>query len=93
MSMNKAELIEKIAEKTSVSKKQADDMVEAFMEIVTSTLKSKGEVALTGFGTFLANARAARMGINPKNPSIKIHIPAKTVPKFKPGRNLKNALL
>lgn len=90
--MNKAELSEKIAEKINVSKKQAEEMVETFIDIITSTLGSGGEVVLTGFGTFLTKQRAARTGINPKNPSIKIQIPAKTVPKFKPGRNLKNAL-
>ena len=90
--MNKADLCEKIADKVGVSKKQAEDMVEAFTGIVTETLQGGGEVALTGFGTFSAKQRAARMGVNPQNPSQKIQIPAVVVPKFKAGKGLKDAL-
>ncbi len=90
--MNKAELINQIAEKTAVSKKQAEDMVEAFVEIVTSTLVGGGEVNIAGFGAFMAKTRAPRMGVNPQKPQEKIHIPAVTVPKFKAGKGLKDAL-
>lgn len=90
--MNKAELIEKIAEKVGVSKKQAEDMVEAFQEITTSALKEGGEVTLTGFGTFMAKKRSARAGVNPQNPSERIQVPEVTVPKFKAGKALKDAL-
>ena len=90
--MNKAELSEKIAEKVGVTKKQGEDMLECLMETVTHTLKSGGEVTLTGFGTFSAKMRAARKGVNPQNPTVKIDIPAVTVPKFKAGKGLKDAL-
>ena len=90
--MNKAELTEKIAAKVGVSKKQAEDMMEAFMAEVTSTLKAGMEVTLTGFGTFSAKQRAARMGVNPQKPTEKIPIKAVTVPKFKAGKALKDAL-
>lgn len=90
--MNKAELIDIIAEKTGISKKQAEDMLEIFEQTVISTLKSGGEVSLTGFGTFMAKRREARMGVNPQKPSEKIQIPAVTVPKFKAGKTLKDAL-
>ncbi|MFA5413647.1 MAG: HU family DNA-binding protein [Patescibacteria group bacterium] len=90
--MTKAELIEKIAGTLDVPKTVADKMVETFMEIVTSTLKSGGEVTLTGFGAFSAKKRAARVGVNPKKPGEKIQIPAMTVPKFKAGKSLKDAL-
>lgn len=90
--MNKIELAEKIAEKIGVTKKQAEDMLEAFEDVVTTTMKTGGEVTLTGFGTFMANRREARMGVNPRNPSEKIQIPAVTVPKFKAGKSLKDAL-
>jgi len=90
--MNKAELIEVIAEKVGGSKKDAETMLTTFIETVTSTLKKGGEVALTGFGTFSAKRRAARTGVNPQNPSQKIQIPAVTVPKFKAGKGLKDAL-
>lgn len=90
--MNKAELINRIADKVGVSKKQADDMVEAFVDIVTSTLQQGGEVTIAGFGAFTARTRASRMGVNPQAPTEKMQIPAVTVPKFKAGKSLKDAL-
>lgn len=90
--MNKAELIDKISEKTGLAKKQTEDVIDSFENIVTETLKSGGEVTLTGFGTFMAKKRAARTGVNPQNPSEKIQIGEVTVPKFKSGKALKDAL-
>ncbi len=90
--MNKVELAEKVAEKIGVTKKQAEDMLNAYEEVVTSTLKQGGEVTLTGFGTFMAKKREARMGVNPQRPGEKIQIPAVIVPKFKAGKSLKDAL-
>ena len=90
--MNKAELVNRLAEKVGVSKKQAEDMIESFESIVTETLKQKGEVTLAGFGTFMAKERSARGGVNPQNPTERIQIPAVTVPKFKAGKALKDAL-
>jgi DNA-binding protein HU-beta len=90
--MNKAELINHLSEKVGVTKKQAEDMVEAFVDVVTNTLKAGGEVNIAGFGAFMAKTRAARMGVNPQNPSEKIQIGAVTVPKFKAGKGLKDAL-
>lgn len=90
--MNKVELAEKVAEKIGVTKKQAEDMLNAFEDVVTTTLKEGGEVTLTGFGTFMAKRREARMGVNPQRPGEKIQIPAVTVPKFKAGKSLKDAL-
>ena len=90
--MNKAELSEKIAAKTSLSKQQAETVLVAFEELVMETLKAGGEVTLTGFGTFSARRREARMGVNPQKPTEKIQVPAVTVPKFKAGKSLKDAL-
>lgn len=90
--MTKAELIEKIAGTCNVPKTTADKMLECFIDTVTETLKKGEEVTLTGFGTFSAKKRAARMGVNPKKPGEKIQIPAMTVPKFKAGKSLKDAL-
>lgn len=90
--MNKAELISYLAEKVGVTKKQAEDMVEAFVEVVTNTLKSGGEVTIAGFGSFMAKTRKGRTGVNPQNTSQKIEIPSVTVPKFKAGKGLKDAL-
>jgi DNA-binding protein HU-beta len=90
--INKNELANMLAEKVGVTKKQAEDTIEAFVEIVTSTLKAGGEVTIAGFGAFLSKQRAARMGVNPQSPSEKMQIPAVVVPKFKAGIGLKNAL-
>ncbi len=90
--MNKAELIRVIAEKAGVTKKQAEDMVETFVETVTKTLQRGGDVTIAGFGAFSAKERKGRLGVNPQNPSEKIQIPPVTVPKFKAGKGLKDAL-
>lgn len=90
--MNKAELAQVLSEKLNVSKKEAEEMLNTFVSVVTNTLKGGGEVVLTGFGAFSAKQRAARIGVNPQNPSQKINIPAVIVPKFKAGKALKDAL-
>ncbi len=90
--MNKADVAQALAEKLNVSKREGEDMLNAFLELVTSTLKSGGEVVLTGFGAFSVKQRAARTGVNPQNPTQKIQIPAVKVPKFKAGKALKDAL-
>lgn len=90
--MNKAELAQAIAEKVGLSKKEGENIVAAFTEIVTTTIKSGGEVNIAGFGAFSARSRAGRVGVNPQNPSEKIQIPSVTVPKFKAGKALKDAL-
>lgn len=91
--MNKAELIAALAERIQgISKKQAEEFVELFVQLVTDTLKSGGEVNIAGFGAFMAKTRAPRMGVNPQSPNEKIQIPAVTVPKFKAGKGLKDAL-
>jgi DNA-binding protein HU-beta len=90
--MNKAELALKISEKLNIAKKQAEDFIEAFDEIVTNTLVNDGEVTIAGFGTFSARVRRGRAGVNPQNPTEKIQIPSVKVPKFKAGKSLKDAL-
>lgn len=90
--MNKAELSQKLAEKLNMSKREAEDMLNTFTDLVTEALKSGQEVVLTGFGAFSARKRAGRVGVNPQNPTEKIQIPAVTVPKFKAGKALKDAL-
>jgi DNA-binding protein HU-beta len=90
--MNKAELIQVIADKIGAKKTEVEKTIATFIDVVTTTLKKKGEVILTGFGSFSAKKRAARIGVNPQQPSQKIKIPATTVPKFKAGKTLKDAL-
>lgn len=90
--MNKVELANIIAEKCNVSKKQAEEMLECYTDTVTATLKAAGKVTIAGFGTFSAKKRAGRVGVNPQRPTEKIQIPPVTVPKFKSGKTLKDAL-
>lgn len=86
--MNKAELIEYVADATGLTKKLATDAVEAVIDGITKTLAKKGEVTLIGFGTFKVVTRKARTGINPQT-KAKIKIPARKVPTFKAGSALK----
>ena len=90
--MNKSQLIDTISEKIKIEKKNVSSVIETLLETITNTLKSGGEISLTGFGVFKAKKRAERMGVNPQKPEQKIKIPAVTVPKFKAGKSLKDAL-
>lgn len=90
--MNKAELALKLSEKLNLPKKSAEDIVETLEAIITNALVAGDEVTIAGFGTFSARTRSARMGVNPRNPSEKIQVPAVRVPKFKAGKALKDAL-
>lgn len=90
--MNKAALAQKIADKVGVSKRESEGMIEAFVDLVTDELKANGEVTIAGFGAFSAKTRAGRVGVNPQKPTEKIQIPPVTVPKFKAGKGLKDAL-
>ncbi|BDU15615.1 HU family DNA-binding protein [Lysobacter auxotrophicus] len=89
--MNKAQLVESIAERSQLSKAQAEAALNALVESVTQTLKNGEAVTLVGFGTFEARNRAGRTGRNPKT-GEDIVIPATIVPAFKPGKALKDAL-
>ena len=86
--MNKAKLIEQMAKNTKLSKSTCKDCLEAFLATVSNALKQNKQVVLTGFGTFSVMQRKSRTGINPAT-SKKMIIPAKKVPKFKPGKALK----
>lgn len=90
--MNKAELAQVLSEKLNVSKREAEDFLNSFVDVVIENLKKDQEVVLTGFGAFSSKLRAARTGVNPQNPTQKISIPAVKVPKFKAGKALKDAL-
>jgi len=89
--MNKPELVNAIAEKAGLKKKEAEAALNAFVETVEEALKKGDKVALIGFGTFGTRKRAKRTGVNPKT-GKKIKIPAKTVPFFKAGKKLKESV-
>jgi DNA-binding protein HU-beta len=85
--MNKAELIAKIADDAGVTKTQANTALDSFVEAVTKTLKGGGKVTLVGFGTFSVSKRAARNGRNPQTGEV-IKIKARKVARFKAGKEL-----
>jgi DNA-binding protein HU-beta len=85
--MNKADLITKLSEDANITKTQANNTLDSFIEAVTKTLKGGGKVTLVGFGTFSVSKRAARNGRNPQTGAV-IKIKAKKVAKFKAGKEL-----
>lgn len=89
--MNKSELTAIVAEKAGLTKKDADKAVNAFVDAVTEGLVKGEKIVLVGFGSFETKQRAARKGKNPQTGS-EINIPASTVPAFKAGRGLKEAV-
>ncbi len=89
--MNKAELIDAVAENADISKAAATRAVDTVLESITNTLKNGEQVALIGFGTFSVKDRAARTGRNPRT-GEPLEIPAAKVPSFKAGKALKDAV-
>ncbi|CCZ03819.1 MAG: HU family DNA-binding protein [Clostridiales bacterium] len=89
--MNKAELVAAIAEKSELSKKDAEKALKAFTEVVTEELKKGNKIQLVGFGTFEVAKRAAREGRNPQTGET-MKIAASVAPKFKAGAALKNEI-
>ena len=89
--MNKAELVAAMAEKTELSKKDAEAALKAFTDVVAEELKKGEKIQLVGFGTFEVSERAARVGRNPQTKQ-EITIPASKTPKFKAGKALKDSL-
>ena len=89
--MNKSELIDAVASKTELSKKDSEKAVNAVVEAVKATLAKGDKVQLVGFGTFEVRKRNARTGLNPQTKKA-IKIPATKVPAFKAGKALKDAV-
>ncbi len=87
--MNKAELINAVAEKSGLSKRDSEQAVSAVIDVITDSLCQGDKVQLVGFGAFEVRERAQRMGRNPKTKES-IEIPASRVPVFKPGKALKD---
>ena len=89
--MNKAELVEKLAKKTGLTKKDARAALDGVVEVVTEALKKNEPVIITGFGKFETRKRKATTRMNPQT-GQKIKTPAKVVPAFKAGKNLKDTV-
>jgi len=89
--MNKNDLVAAVAEKTGVPKAEAEKIIDATLDTVTGTLKGGDEVRLVGFGTFVVTTRKAGTGRNPRT-GEEIKIPASKQPKFRAGKQLKDAV-
>ncbi|RME55619.1 MAG: HU family DNA-binding protein [Deltaproteobacteria bacterium] len=89
--MTKSELIDRLAERTSLSKKAVGEVLNAFTAVVTEAVANDERVSITGFGHFSRKTRAARKGRNPSTNAI-IDIPERLVPSFKPGKAFRNAV-
>jgi DNA-binding protein HU-beta len=89
--MNKAQLIEVVAKAANVTKVDAENVVNSALDSIKKSVKKGEDVTLIGFGTFTKSKRKARTGRNPQT-GKEIKIPAMTVPKFRPGREFKDAI-
>lgn len=90
--MNKAELVASIAEKSNLTKKDAENALNAFMKTIEEALVKEEKIQLVGFGTFEVRERKAREGRNPRDPEKVIQIPASKAPVFKAGKTLKEVV-
>jgi len=90
--MTKQDFVGKVAQKSGLSQRDASKAVDAFLDSITDALRGGDSVTFTGFGKFSTSYRKAREGVNPRNPSQKVHIPAANVPKFSAGSALKSAV-
>lgn len=89
--MNKADLIQAVADATNLNKAEAGRAVDAVLDAITDALKQEDTVSLVGFGTFTVKSRAERQGRNPQTGDT-ITIKAAKIPSFKPGKALKDAV-
>ncbi len=89
--MNKIELVDAIAAAANIKKSEAETVLDAVLDSITSELKKGNEVRLVGFGTFVVSHRAASDGRNPRTGEA-IKIPAKKLPRFRAGKGLKDAI-
>jgi DNA-binding protein HU-beta len=89
--VNKSDLINSVAKASNLTKVDAERAIDATFESITGALKTGDEVRLIGFGTFAIAKRPATSGRNPRTGAT-INIPAKTLPKFRPGKQLKDAV-
>jgi DNA-binding protein HU-beta len=90
--MSKQDIINAIADAAGITKRSAAASLDALVTLITKELQKGNSVTITGFGTFKVSNRAARTGVNPRNPSQRISIPAMRVPAFKAGKTLKDAV-
>ena len=90
--MTKQEFVERVSQRAGIGRGEASRLLDSVLDSITDALKSGEEISFTGFGKFSTQHRAARQGVNPRNPSEKVQIPAATVPRFSAGSQLKQAV-
>ncbi|MBK9064067.1 MAG: integration host factor subunit beta [Acidobacteria bacterium] len=88
----KADLVEEVAKATDLTKKQAEVIVESVFDGIIASLRSGEKIELRGFGSFRLRQRGARIARNPKRSGVKVMVPPKRVPYFKPGKKLKELI-
>ncbi len=88
----KADLVEEVARATDLTKKQAELIVESVFEGIIASLRAGQKIELRGFGSFKLRQRGARLARNPKKSGVKVMVPPKRVPYFKPGKKLKELI-
>jgi len=89
--MNKAELVEELSNQTGLTKRASREAIDAITSVITDALAREEKVTLVGFGTFRIVQRKARTGRNPQT-GKELQIPARKVPKFRPGKNFREAV-
>ena len=89
--MTKADLVERISEMAGVSKAEAEEVVKTVLDAIVEALRRGEKIELRGFGSFRIRKRRPRQGRNPKT-GVKVHVPGKAVPYFKPGKELREML-
>jgi DNA-binding protein HU-beta len=90
--VTKQEFVDAVAQRSGLGKREAAQAVDAVLDTITEALRRRDQINFTGFGKFATSDRKARMGVNPRNPGEKVHIPAATVPKFTAGSSLKQTV-
>jgi DNA-binding protein HU-beta len=90
--VTKQDFVDAVSSRTGMSRRDAGTAVDAVLDCITDALQRGDSVSFTGFGKFHTTRRAAREGVNPRNPSQKVYIAAATVPKFSAGSQLKKAV-
>lgn len=88
----KADLVEEVAHSTELTKKQAEAIVESVFDGIVASLRAGQKIELRGFGSFKLRQRGARVARNPKKSGVKVMVPPKRVPYFKPGKKLKELI-
>jgi DNA-binding protein HU-beta len=89
--VNKAELIDRVARKTLLTKHQSEQVLDAALDVITKAVSRGDDVKIVGFGTFCRTLRKARPGRNPKT-GMTLTIPSQKVPKFKPGKDFRDSV-